>query len=1064
MLKNIIAFSLKNRMFVVVTAFMVAIVGTYISTQMPKDVLPDLNRPTVVVMTEAHGMVPDDIEKLVTLPLEQVLNGVTGVERVRSSSGLGMSVIKVEFGWNTDIYRNRQIVAEKLQLAKSKLPPGVIPQMAPISSIMGQIQLVGVTSKSGKTSPEELRSLVDYQLKYELLSIPGVSKVIAAGGSPKQLQVIMDAEKLRSFGVTVEEVAEAVHGSNMNESAGFLNIGTKAPMITVNGLLKNKEELEQAVVLANPDRSVTIADVAEVKFGPAGIKTGEAGVDGEAGVIMIILKQPGFDTIKMTEKIDKTLNDMKAGLGEDIVIKPHLFSQAEFIHRGLDNVFEAVRDGGIMVCLVLFIFLMNWRTTFITLTAIPLSIAVTAIVFAIFGLSINTMTLGGLAVAIGALVDDAIVDVENCFRRLRQNRLLPEDKRKSPLVIVFDASCEVRNPIVIGTMLVVIVYIPLFFLSGMAGKLFVPIGIAYIISVSASLLISLTLTVSLCYYMLPNHLGKEGLKDTWAVRNLKIVAGAMISFSLKRAHLVLYSLVILVVIGVLALMNIGYNFLPSFNEGTAQINIVLPPDTGLDTSVEFGRKAEKVFKSIKGVKYVSRRTGRAEGDEHAHGVNQSDCIITFDESVDRSREEIIGEIRQKLKYELPGVGVAVGQPLEHLISSMLSGAKTDVAIKIYGENMEKLRSLAKEVEAAASHVNGVKDLMVEQQVLVPTISVVPNRELLKRHGLTVEQVNETVGLSLGSESVSRMIKGRYSFPIIVRLKPEDRKNMKDVENIYIRKENGDLIRLKDVADVKMSLISNNIKHENIGRRISVEFNVAERSLGEVVEDVDDAIAPIKERLADESQGYYIKISGQYEAQQEANRKILILSIFSLGAMIFILYLHFQSVNLSLQVLASIPMAFIGAAAYIILSRQTMSVATLVGLISLAGIASRNAILLLDHYLHLAMKENVPFGKELIIQGGKERMIPVVMTALTSGIALIPLALSPGEPGKEILYPVATVIIGGLLSSTLLNFVVSPAAFWVFGKKAVEHKIRTMNDEKEENLMHEMEDNLELMDN
>ncbi len=1040
MLKNIIGFSLKNRMFVVAVALIVAAIGTYISTQMPMDVLPDLNRPTVVIMTEAHGMIPDDIEQQVTLPLERVLNGVPGVEKVRSTSGMGMSVVKVEFAWDTDIYRNRQIVAEKLQIAKAILPKNVIPQMAPISSVMGQIQLVGISSKSGKTSPEALRSLVDYQLKYEILSIPGVSKVIVAGGSPRQLQVLMDAEKLRSFSVTVEEVAEAVHASNMNESAGFLNIGTKAPLITVTGLLKSKEELEQAVVRPDPLRPVCISDVAEVKFGPAQIKTGEAGVDGKLGVIMVVLKQPGFDTMSLTEEIDKQLAAMQKDLSDDIIIDAHLFSQAEFIKRGLDNVFDAIRDGGIMVVLVLFIFLMNWRTSFITLTAIPLSIAVTAIIFKNAGLSINTMTLGGLAVAIGALVDDAIVGVENCFRRLRQNEKLPEKQRQSALNVVFEASCEVRNPILIGTLIVVIVYIPLFFLSGMPGKLFVPIGIAYIVSVMASLVVSLTVSVALCYYMLPGHLGKPGSQDTWIVRKLKIIVGKTISFSLDHAYSILLTLLFMVAVGVVLILNTGRNFLPAFNEGTAQVNVVLPPDTGLDTSVKFGRKAEEVFLSVKGVKHVSRRTGRAVGDEHAHGVNQSDCIITFDESSERPQKEIIEEIEAKLKKELPGVGIAVGQPLEHLISSMLSGTKRDVAIKIYGPGMEKLRSIAKEVEALAGHIEGIKDLAIEQQVLVPTVIVDPNREMLKRHGITVEQVNENVGLSLGSESISRMIKGRYSYPIVVRLRAEDRKNIKDVENIYLRNDKGELIRLKDVADLKMNLITNNIKHENIGRRIAVQHNISGRSLSEIVNDLNIALAPVRKRLAKEGTGYYIKIGGQYEAQKKANRKILILSIFSLAAMIFILYLHFKSINLSLQVLLQIPQAFTGAVAYIIISGQDMSIATLVGFIALGGIASRNAILLLDHYLHLALKEKIPFGKKMIIQAGQERMIPVLMTALTSGIALIPIAMSPNQPGKEILYPVATVIIGGLFSSTLLDFFATPATFWLFGRKSVERMI------------------------
>lgn len=1035
MLNKIIAFALKNRLLVVVFSLLLALSGTYVAKQMPIDVLPNLNRPMVVIMTEAHAMVPEDVETLVTTPLEQILNGATGVERVSSSSGLGLSVVKVEFGWDSDVYINRQIVAEKLVLAKSRLPEGVEPVMAPISSIMGQIQFIGLSSKTGKLSQEEIRSIADFQLKYDLLSIPGVSKVIVAGGGGKQLQIIMDSNKLRAFNVTAQEVANAVRLNNENKSGGFINLSTSAPVITVTGMLKNKDELANAVVRPDPLRPVRIKDIGEIKFGPSIIKIGDIGINGTPGVIMVIMKQPGFDTVKLTEKIDSTLKEKSGGLDPDLNVNPALFRQADFIHRAIDNVIEAVRDGGILVVIILFLFLMNWRTTFITLTAIPMSVAITALIFSAFGISINTMTLGGLAVAIGALVDDAIVDVENVYRRLNQNK--NSTNKLHPLQVIFRASSEVRKPIVIGTLLVIVVYIPLFFLSGMEGKLFVPIGIAYIVSVAASLLVSLTLTPALCFYLLPKNLAKHESGDTALVRKLKVVIGKCISLSINNAKLVLLTLAAATAGGVYLLLTSGSQFLPAFNEGVAQVNLVLPPETGLKTSNEYGTRLENLLKDIEGVKYVTRRTGRAEGDEHAEGVSTSEVIITFDPEINRDPEDIKAEIRKKFSIEFPGVAMAIDQPLAHLLSAMLSGIKAQVAVKVFGPDMDTLRSLSKEIEATLQKVDGVKDLMVEQQVLIPNVVIKPNRENLARHGLSVDDVGEMIELSLGGEEVSRLVQGRYVYPIVLRLEEKDRQDLNQLKNLYVRKHDGTLIRLKDVADVKVEMTSNSIKHENVGRRVVVQHNIAGRSLGEVVNDVNFALDPIRKKLQG-MKGYSLKLSGQFEAQEAATKRILILSLLSLLAMVLILYSHFGSLNLSIQVLASIPMAFIGAVIYIKLSSQDVSVATLVGLISLGGIATRNAILLLDHYLHLLKEEKMSFSRDLIIKAGQERMIPVLMTALTSGIALIPLALSPGQPGKEILYPVATVIIGGLISSTLLDFIVRPAIFWLFGEKACEN--------------------------
>jgi len=1035
MINRIIAFSLKNRLFVLAAALLIAGYGTYTALRMPIDVLPDLNRPTVVVMAEAHSMVPEDIERRVTFPLEQVLNGATNVLRVRSGSGMGLSMLFVEFDWGTDVYRNRQIVQEKLQLARAQLPPGVEPRLAPITSIMGQIQLIGIQSKTGATHPDELRTLADYHIKYRLLSIPGVAKVVAAGGSPRQLQAVVDADKLRTFEVTLEEVAEAVRKTNLNVSGGFLTLGHKAPVITVKGFLNTREELEKAVVRPDAVRPVRIRDVARVDFGPAAIRTGEAGIDGEPGIILAVSKQLDTDTVDLTDRIEKELESIRKGLPEDIVIRSDLFQQAAFIHRAIGNVLDAVRDGSILVILVLLLFLMNLRTTLITLTAIPLSLAITALVFAAFRLSINTMTLGGIAVAIGALVDDAIVDVENVFRRLKQNA--GRGRVRHVLLVIFRASSEVRRPILIGTLLVIVVYIPLFYLSGLEGRLFTPIGIAYITSVLASLLVSLTVTPVLCYFLLAGRRRSGERSDNWFVRRLKVGAGGLIRFSLARPAMILCLLISAVLGAAMVLGNQGTQFLPPFNEGVAQINLFLPPETGLETSDRFGRRLGKLLKQVDGVRYVGRRTGRAEGDDHVHGVNFSHTVVCVDPESGKSREEIVGVIRENLAREFPGVVTEVSQPLAHLLSHLLSGVKAQVAIKIFGPDLTVLRRLAREVEDAVRPVPGVVDLYTEPQVLIDQVAVEPRREALARFGLSVYNVAEVVELALEGEKLSRMQVDQFLFPVVIRLEEKDRQNLESIRYLYLRTAGGKRLRLSDVADVKVTRTPNNINRENVSRRIVVQHNVAGRALGEVVGDIQRVLEPIRKRMA-LTPGYSIRIGGQYRAQQEATRLIIIFSLVALVIMFLVLYMHFRSVNLSLQVLVSIPMAFLGAVAFIAVSGQAVSVASLVGLIALGGIASRNAILLIDHYLHLMREEQETFSPEMIVRAGQERMVPVLMTALTSGIALIPLALSPDQPGREILHPVATIIISGLVSSTLLDFLVRPALFWSFGRRVAQH--------------------------
>ncbi|MEX1023776.1 MAG: efflux RND transporter permease subunit [Planctomycetota bacterium] len=1035
MLNRIIALSLRNRMLVALAALVVAVLGLYDAATSPIDVLPDLNRPVVTVMTEAHGMVPEDVERLVTWPIEQVMNGATGVFRVRSASGMGLSVIYIEFEWDTDIYIDRQIVAEKLQAALPVLPDHVRPMLAPISSIMGQIQIVGFESDSDATSALELRRIIDRDVRPRLLSISGIAQVIAIGGQPTELQVVVDAEKLRAFGVTLEEIAKAVEGSNVSVEGGLIDVGARGPLVTVTGLLDSPEQLGDAVVRADPLRPILVRDLAEVVFGPTAVPVGSAGIDGKPGVLLVVMKQPGVDTVRLTARVNAELQAIQRELPASVVVREELFQQAAFIERAIGNVLEAVRDGALLVIVVLFLFLLNFRTTLITLSAIPLSIAIASLVFSAFGLTINTMTLGGLAVAIGTLVDDAIVDVENVFRRLHENS--QRELREPPLWVLFKASSEIRKPVMYGTLLVTVVYIPLFFLSGIEGRLFTPIGLAYIISVFASLFVALTVTPVLCYYLLAQNSSETAKSDYGGplVRVLRRSAATAVRFSARHTERIVAVACVLFLLTAFLLSRTGSTFLPPFNEGTAQINIVLPPDASLATSERYGRRMEAIMIGVEGVQTVARRTGRAPGDEHAMPVSVSEAIVNFDPESERSREEIIEEIRDRLAAEFPGVATSTEQPLAHLLSALLSGVTAQVAIKVSGPDLAVLRATAAEVEAAISGIDGVRDLYTEPQILIDQVEVLPRRQDLAARGIALADLAETVELAMGSKEISRLQAGQITYPITLRLEAADRANLTQLESLYLRRSDDALSRIADVANVRISKTPNNINRENVQRRVVVQHNVGGRSLGEVVADVEQALAPIRARLA-ERPGYAIRTSGQFEAQAEATRLILSLGALSVAAMVLILFLHFRSLRLALLVLLTRPFAFIGAALYVVFSGQELSVATLVGFIALLGIAARNAILLVDHYLYLMREEHLPFSLELIVRAGQERVVPVLMTALTSGIGLVPLALAADQPGRELLFPVATVIIGGLITNTLLDFLVLPGLFWrLAGKEA-----------------------------
>ena len=1034
MLNAIIRFSLRYRLLTIAVASVVLVYGSYILYHLPIDVFPDLDRPRVTVMTEAPGLAPEEVETLVTFPLESVLNGATGVQAVRSSSGIGLSVVQVEFAWGTDIYVDRQIVAEKLALAAERLPGGVRPQMGAISSIMGQIMIIGMWSEGGKTSPMEVRTLADWVVRQRLLTIPRVAQVITMGGGRKQYQVLVNPNALRNYGVTLHDVEKAMAASNDNATGGYLNRGAREYLVRSIGRLQGVKDIENVVVKADSERPVLLRQVASIVEAPQ-VRRGDSAVNGAPAVMLTIAKQPGADTRLLTDQIAEALEELKASLPPDIHINPEVYQQKAFIELGIHNVIDALRDGSILVVVILFLFLLNFRTTFITLTAIPLSIVVTGLVFKWFNMSINTMTLGGMAIAIGELVNDAIVGVENVFRRLRENKHSADPKHA--LRVVYEASSEVRNSIVFSTILVVLVFVPLFALSGMEGRLFTPLGVAYIVSILASLVVSLTVTPVLSYWLLPKAKIMGHDKDSFLLRWLKWLLGFAIRFSIRHPWPILGTVTAAVAVSFVVVSQLGRDFLPAFNEGSVQINVILPPGDSLETSNRIAGMVEDRLKNIRGVVAFGRRTGRAELDEHAEGVNMSEIIVSFDPKLGRSREEIMADMREELT-QIPGAVIAAEQPLQHVIGAMLSGVKAQIGIKLYGDSLDVLRIKANEIKEAIKDVRGVKDLMVEQQIEIPQLRVNLNREALASYGLNSADVNELVETAMNGRVVSELVMGERKFDLLVRLDDQFRNDPQELQRMTVELPRGGQVPLSAVADVVDSSGPNTINRENVRRRIIVQCNTAGRDLGGVVTEIQQRLAPTQASLPT---GYFIQYSGQFESQQSATRTIGLLSLVSLACMLLTLYTLFHSFNLSLQVLAALPMAAIGAVAALVITRQSLTVASMVGFISLAGIASRNGILLIAHYIHLVRHEGERFTATMIERAGKERLAPMLMTALCAGIALIPLALAAGQPGKEILYPVATVILGGLISSTLLDFFVRPALFWTFGRKAARRAMR-----------------------
>jgi len=1030
MLNGIIKWSLHNRLLVVAISALVLVWGTYVALNLPVDVFPDLNKPTVTILTEAEGLAPEEVETLVTFPIETLMNGAPGVERVRSQSGIGLSIVWVEFEWGTDIYRNRQLVSERLVQARGALPEGIQPSMGPISSIMGEIMLVSITSQT--VDPLELRTLADFTIRPRLLTVPGVAQVINIGGGVKQYQVLVSPERLTQFGITIEDVTGALEKSNINTTGGFVDAQSQEYLVRNLARFYTLDDLKATVVAYRNNTAIRLGDVADVQFG-ARIKRGDAGANGQPAVIMSVQKQPGTDTVEITENIERALREMQATLPADVEINSNLFRQANFINSAIKNVREALFESSILLVIVLFLFLLNFRTTAITLTAIPLSFVVAFLVFRAFGISINTMTLGGLAVGIGELVDDSIVDIENIFRRLRENRQLPDPK--PALEVIYNASLEIRSSIVYATLIVALVFVPLFALEGIEGRFLAPLGLAYITALVASLVVSLTVTPVLASYLLPNMRQMKEGTESFVVRFLKRWDERLLRRTLRHPMFVIVGSAVLFLAAVAFLPFVGTSFLPEFNEGTLTVNVLAQPGTSLAESNRIGQIAERLMLEVPEVASTGRRTGRAELDEHAEGVHYSEIDIDLRES-DRERAEILHHIRDQLAV-IPGVSVNVGQPISHRIDHLQSGVRAAVAVKLFGDDLGVLRAKAEEIRNVITTVEGAADVAIERQVLIPQVRFNVRPERAAQYGLQPGEVAETLETALNGRTVSEAIEGQRRFDVVVRYDEASRGNLDALRNVTVDTPQGTQIPVSAVADIELLPGPNQVLRENTQRRIVVSANTEGRDLGSVAQEIEQRIRAQVQL----PEGYFIEYGGQYQAQQSATRRLTVLSLFSLVAIFFLLIKALGDWRSALQVMVNIPLAMIGAIIALLITGGVFSIATLVGFISLVGITSRNGIMMISHYIHLMREENEEFTEAMIIRGSLERLVPVLMTALIAGFSLIPLVLAGGEPGKEILHPLAIVVLGGILTSTLLDQLVTPALFHKFGKPIADRIIR-----------------------
>ncbi|AWN36170.1 efflux RND transporter permease subunit [Methylobacterium radiodurans] len=1011
--------SLRNRLLVLALAAVLVAYGAFTLTRLPVDVFPDLNRPTVTVMTEAEGLAPQEVEQLVSFPLETQMNGLPGVARVRSVSGVGLSVVYVEFDWGTDIYRNRQQVAERLAMVRPQLPPNVTPMMGPISSIMGQIVMVALTGDT--VSPMQLREIADFTIRPRLLSIPGVAQVIPMGGEVRQFRVAPQPTALRALGVTHAQLETALAQFGTNTGGGFTDQYAREYLIRNLGRTMNLDDLRNMVVATVGNRPVYLRQVADVSFA-ARVKRGDAGYMGAPAVVVSVEKQPGVDTVRLTRTIEAALQEIGAGLPAGVRADRLIFRQANFIETSIRNVETVLVEAIVVVAIVLFAFLLNLRTTAISLTAIPVSILTTAIIFHAAGLSINTMTLGGLAIAIGELVDDAVVDVENIYRRLRENR--QAGNPLSVFDVVVSASQEVRSGIVYATMVIVLVFVPLFALTGIEGRLFAPLGQAYIVSILASLIVSITLTPVLAYYLLPG-LKRLDAHEPGLVRTLKRLNAAILRATLGRPRPILAAAALGVALAAFGALALPRAFLPPFNEGSFTVTMAFNPGISLAESNRVGLIAEKLVLEMPDVRSVGRRTGRAELDEHAEGVHSSDLEIDLKPGA-RPKAELVADIRGRLAV-LP-VSVNVGQPISHRLDHMLSGVRAEIALKIFGEDLDTLRGLAEDLRGRLSDIPGLADLQVEKQVLIPQLEIRVDYARAALYGVQPAALVEQLSRLSNGQVVSRVVDGYRRFDVVMRLSDTMRTTQR-LGDLLIETPSG-WVPARQIADIRETDGPNQILRENARRRIVVLANTASGAdMGAIVEAIRQRIAAAKL-----PEGYAASLEGSFQAQAEASRTIGLLSLLSLALVFALLYSRYRSVVFTLIILGSIPLALIGSVAALWLAGQPLSVASMIGFITLTGIATRNGILKISHYLNLAIHEGMPFGRDLVIRGSLERLTPVLMTALSAGVALVPLLVGADAPGKEILHPVAVTIFGGLVSATLLDTVVTPLLFLTFGAK------------------------------
>ena len=1025
MLNKIIGFSLQNRILVLVASVLLLIGGTYTAMHTEVDVFPDLNAPTVVIMTEANGMAAEEVEQLVTFPVETAVNGATGVRRVRSSSTNGFSVVWVEFDWDTDIYLARQIVSEKLAVVSESLPANVgKPTLGPQSSILGEMLIVGLTADS--TSMLDLRTIADWTIRPRLLSTGGVAQVAVLGGDIKEYQVQLDPERMRHYGVTLSEVMNITREMNLNANGGVLyEYGNE---YIVRGVLSTDkvDQIAKAVVRSNgvSGAPILLEDIADVQIGAKLPKLGTASERGKHAVLLTVTKQPATSTLELTDKLEASLQDLQKNLPADVKVSTDIFRQSRFIESSIGNVQKSLLEGGIFVVIVLFLFLANVRTTVISLVTLPLSLIASILALHYMGFTINTMSLGGMAIAIGSLVDDAIVDVENVYKRLHENRLKPAGEQLPILEVVFNASKEVRMPILNSTLIIIVSFVPLFFLSGMEGRMLVPLGIAFIVALAASTVVALTVTPVLCSYLL----GKEKTKkqnnensDSAVARKMKQWYGSALTFVLGHKKGVLGGIIGLFVVALGCFFTLGRSFLPPFNEGSFTINISSLPGISLEESDKMGHRAEELLLSIPEIQTVARKTGRAELDEHALGVNVSEIEAPF-ELKDRSRSELVAEVREKLGT-IVGANVEIGQPISHRIDAMLSGTKANIAIKLFGDDLNRMFTLGNEIKSAIQGIPGIADLNVEQQIERPQLVISPKREMLAKYGISLPEFSEFVNVCLAGEAVSQVYEKGKSFDLTVRVKDDLRDKMEKIRNLMIDTGDGQKIPLNYVAEIRSAMGPNTISRENVKRKIVISANVADRDLRSVVNDIQAQVdAQIKL-----PEGYHIEYGGQFESEQAASRTLALTSFMSIVVIFLLLYHEFRSVKESAIILINLPLALIGGVFALLITTGEVSIPAIIGFISLFGIATRNGMLLISHYNHLQQEEG--YGVyDSVIRGSLDRLNPILMTALSSALALIPLALSGDLPGNEIQSPMAKVILGGLLTSTFLNGFIIPIVY------------------------------------